>query len=140
MKMDKSEVCPDISNPLKEKKARILASKADRRRFKPKTNGKYVPGAILELILVPKEKMTPKDCEDLCFRLNGAFAPLPQNDEEEKKLDRTVWDYMKKRTSNNISDIVDKGSFVGIWIAGESISVKEERNDIQDSREMVYPP
>ena len=47
---------------------------------------------------------------------------------------------MRKRTSNNINDIVDKGSFVGIWIAGESISVKQERNYIPQSREMVYPP
>ena len=59
IQMDKSEVCLDISKHIMEKKGRISASKGERRRFKPKIKGKYVSGAILEMILIPKESMTP---------------------------------------------------------------------------------
>ena len=138
-KMEKSMVCLDITKHVMEKKARISASKGERRRFKPKARGKYVSGAILEMIFIPKEPMTPKEDEDLCFRLNGELAPLPQNEEEDKMLDKTIWDYMIKRAANNISDIVEKGNIVVVWVGGESVLESQGSNGIKNFKELVYP-
>ena len=136
--MEKSEVCAEISMPVREKKAKVLASKTERKRFKPKLIGKYVSGATLEVMLIPKEEKAPKDNGEMCFRLNGELAPVPQNEEEDKILDKTVWDYMTKKVANNISDMVEKGFVFAIWVAGESIVEEKDRNGIQ--KDLVFPP
>ena len=88
--MEKSEVCLDESRKTQEKRLRLSSSKKGRRRFKPKTNGTFLSGAVFEMIVIQRYKMTCKDREGLCFRLNGEFVAAPQNKEEEKILDKTI--------------------------------------------------
>ena len=138
-KMEKSEVCLDVSRNTKEKRPRISSSKTGSRRFKPKTNGTFVSGAVFEMIVIQKYKMTFKDKEGLCFRLNGELVAVPQNEEENKILDKTVWDYLTKRAANNISEIVDKGHLLSVWVAGESILQEHGIKSTNNSKELVYP-
>ena len=83
--------------------------------------------------------MTCKDREGLCFRLNGEFVAAPQNKEEEKMLDKTIWDYLTKKAANNISDIVAKGVLQYVWIAGESILEEHSIKSTNNSKELAYP-
>ena len=36
------------------------------------------------------------DCKDRCYRLSGQILTIPVNEEEEKLLDKTGWNYMMK--------------------------------------------
>ena len=134
--MDKVEVCLDASKHRMGKKQKISASKTERRRFKSKSNGKYVPGGVLEIFLISRYKRSPKDAESLCFHLNGELAPIPQNEEENNILDNTIWDYMTKRADNNITIIGD--GFI-VWVAGESVLESKGSKSIKNSKELVYP-
>ena len=140
IKMEKAEVCLDITKHRMGKKQRVSGSKTERRRFKSKTHGKYVPGGVLEIFLIPRYKRSPKDAESLCFRLNGELAPIPQNEEENNILDKTIWDYMTKRAANNITSIIANGDGLTVWVAGESILEDQDKNISPNSKELVYPP
>ena len=58
--------------------------------------------SVLEFITDPY-LVTNAGVVDRCFRLNGELIPLPQNAEEEKAMDNTLWDWMLKRVGNNIT-------------------------------------
>ena len=104
--MDESEVCQHGTEPMIEQSPRYSSGSSVPNRFKPKLMGDSFVGNILEYILDHGDK-TQYDAEDRCFRLNGELISAAQNIEEEEILDKLLWDYMMKKTKNNVSHIVE---------------------------------
>ena len=48
--------------------------------------------------------------KDMCFRLNGELIAIPQSKEEAKLMERILFDYMKKKVSNNQTYLNEKKS------------------------------
>ena len=137
VQIDKSKVCIDPNNPLVMQEASKSAGNTNRKRFRPKpiSNSSFV-GSVLEVITTPNT-IDAADARDRCFRLNGVLMSIPQNPEEQKLMDITLWDYMMKKASNNITHIMDNGKECGIWVEGET-DISTEVFSF-GSRELFYP-
>ena len=124
-------------------KPRKSGKKGERKRFKAPPPPPII-GSTAKL-LTGKDPTGTKGAIDICFRLNGAMMSLPQNMEEEKIMDKVLWDFMMKKASNNISHLVEKGRSILILIAAETEFIPEESVDekleelgLEDSRECTY--
>ena len=95
IKMDESEVCQRGTNAMAEQKPRYSTSKSATKRFQPKILGNSTSflDDVLELVLDPGKK-NQYDAEDRCFRLNGELISVPQNKEDEERLDKLIWEFM----------------------------------------------
>ena len=120
------------------KKPSMSAATNEKKRFKPKSIKQSFVGSTLEYISAPDSK-TNGEAQDMCFRLNGELMTLPQNAEEEKLMDKTLWDYITKKVENNISEIVDTGKIIGVWTAAESKVVEDKVGESSNFREQTYP-
>ena len=73
---------------------------------------------------------------------------LPQSHEEEKLMDKTLWDFMMKKAANKMSHLIEEEHTIWIHIAAESEFVPEDsvRSKLAefgidaDSREGYYAP
>lgn len=144
IKMDMSEVCP--SKAARPQKPRLSSAGNARKRFKPpKRNRTSNAGSVLELITDPDGKVNG-DAQDRCFRLNGKLITLPQNKEDEDLMNGVLLDYMRKKSSNNESEMVNVGSLWNFVAANTRLLNREEvENKFQshglssDSRQQTYP-
>ena len=139
--LDKSEVCPDPTKPSVAQKSSKSARKSGNGRFNPMVSFNYSTfiGSVLEL-MPDSDFKTTRDAQDRCFRLNGALMQLPQNEEEENLFDNLIWDYLRKRTNNDISEIVNTFMKMGWILVAAETRVDEKGQVLPDSRELVYPP
>ena len=98
--MDKSEICPDRSRLSVAKKPSLSGGGSKTKRFKP---GKALSllNSVLEFITDPND-IPHSTALDRCLRLNGELITLPQNEEEERAMDNTLWDYILKRVKNKL--------------------------------------
>ena len=105
------------------------------RKSARKSKGRFIPKSsfisssfvdhVLEVLTDPDSKTT-REASDRCFRLNGELITLPQNEEEEKVMDKALWDYMMQRTSNNISQLIETSATTSTDVAGETMMDDEE--------------
>ena len=126
IKMAKNEVCPE--KPMTMQKPRKSGGKVERKRFKPRIPPPII-GSSAKLISGHPQTGT-KSAIDVCFRLNGALMSLPQNVEEEKIMDKILWDYMMKKAANNITQLIEDKNTIWISIAGETEFIPEESVDL----------
>ena len=146
--MDKNEICPDPTKPIKTKKQAKSASTQNRKRFKPKSRNitSFFNDPFFEL-MTDHEYRRPHEVIDRCFRLNGYFLTLPQNKEEEDLLDKLAWDYQMKKASNNLTYLIDKGSATWVFVAAgtENLDDNSEEKRLKElgvasnPRQSTYP-
>ena len=73
---------------------------------------------------------------------------LPQSLEEEKLMDKTIWDFMMTKAANNMSYLIEEVHTITIFISAESEFVPEDSVGSKladlgidvDSREAYYAP
>ena len=141
VKMNKKDVCPDPSVATVMQEPSKLGGSREATRYKPKHDGSSsFVGKVLELISDPYSS-SPLQLKDRCLRLAGAILTVPQNEIEEQLMDKTIWDYLVKKSSNNIT-LLEKIS-AKIQVGGETSSVIEKGfQNVQasiNSREGLYP-
>ena len=98
-------------------------------------------GSVLEVITDPNDK-TPADAQDSCFLLNGELMTIPQTNEENELMDKTLWDYMTK--ISNITYVNENAYNMHIWVGGKTkvVDLNEMSQDTDisfDSRKLTYP-
>ena len=146
--MDKSDICPDGSKISVPKRPTLSKSGGKRKRFKPDGNKrKSVMDSVLEFITDPFD-ITNAGAVDRCFRLNGELIPLPQNADEEKAMDNTLWDWMLKRVENNMTKLIIDGPSTWTYVAATTRMVEESSVESKfqsmgfemSSKQQTYPP
>ena len=116
----KAEVCPDPNSKEKMQEPSKIAGQTEKKRYKPKIskNPSFV-GKILELI-TDRYNKDAAECKDRCYRLNGEIMAHPQTEEEAMYMDKTLWNYMMKKASNDLDALVTGYKFQELWVGGES--------------------
>ena len=61
---------------------------------------------------------------------------VPQTKEEESFFDKTLWDYISKKTANNLSALIDKTDMHTLWFGGQTPIREEEFSTL--TRESTY--
>ena len=64
-----------------------------------------------------------REFRDRCFGLAGYILTVPQNEDEERLLDKTMLEYVMKKVANNTSHFEDKDKgkkWVDIHVGGET--------------------
>ena len=149
IKMDKKEVCPDVTKQIPIQRAKKVAKKTERKRFKPYLGIKSFVGMVLEMVSV-REGLKYQEAEDVCFRTGGELMMIPQTKEEMDLMDKVLWDYIMQRAENNISvvdDINKNPSTIFEWEAPvgglspiiDEDAMKNEKGESYDPRELTYP-
>ena len=141
VKMDKKDICPDPLTPAIRQEPSKLGGNRVATRYKPKHDGvSSFVGKVLEVISDPYEN-NALECKDRCLRLSGTILTVPQNEVEEKLMDETLWDYVAKKVSNNIT-LLQKIR-ADIHVGGKTSSDIEkgfqDLNTSIESREGLYP-
>ena len=144
VKLDKQDVCLDPDIQIKMQKRSKVKGKSEKKRFTPNFDGKssYV-GKVLEVVPDPYPK-SAMDCKDRCYRLAGQIITLPQSKDEEKLMNKAMWNYMMKKADNNLTYINHNHKVADIHAGGETnLDNIEEvfsnmNSDIKD-REALYP-
>ena len=137
IKVDKKSICPDATKNIIKKKTSKTTAKKQRKRFQPKTTKLTFVSSVLELFPGSNTERTSAIALNTCFRLNGELMPIPQTQEEERLMDKTLWDYMMKKSTNNLTYLIENYELTEIWVAGQSEPGDEEDSE---SRELFYPP
>ena len=133
IKLDKTDVCLDPNIDLIRQEPSKLGAKSEQKRFKPKLKGSssYI-GKVLEVIADPDHK-SALDCMDRCYRLAGQILTIPQSEEEERLLDKTMWNYMMKRANNNITFLNENKKITEVFVGGQS-----RLSDLEETITNVY--
>ena len=120
IRLDKASVCPEKNVVVTQQEPSKLGTKSEQKRFKPKLQGNSsFIGKVLEVITDPDNK-NAMDCKDRCYRLSGQILTIPENEEEEKLLDKTGWNYMMKKANNNITFLHENRKLTDFFVGGES--------------------
>ena len=134
--MDKSEVCLAADKKPEPRKPSSASAGSKKRRYKAdmKCNSTFLD-MVLEVITDPYDK-TNADVVDRCLRLNGELMPVPQTEAEDALMDKVLWDYMSKKTANNLSVVINSPDVVTIMVAGNTRINNQEFSTF--SREQTY--
>ena len=116
-------------------------SQNERRRFKPKATKKSFVDSVLEVIDGSNSEKTSSIALDSCFHLNGELMSIPQTEEEENLMDQTLWDYLLKKTGNNLTHIVENYLIRAIYVAGITDPAFSDpgKPAAGESRELFFP-
>ena len=140
--MDKQAVCPDPRKQIsKSKPAQSGGSQNERKRFKPKATKESFIGSVLELIPGGNYAKTASIALDSCFRLNGELMTIPQTEEEEKLMDKTLWDYLMKKAANNLTQLAETYTVAEVVVAGRTdpALIQHGVPAAGEARELYYP-
>ena len=127
-------------------KPRKSGRKSERKRFKPPPPPSIVGSTKQVISGHPQTGL--KEAIDVCFRFNGALMSLPQSLEEEKAMDKTLWNFMMKSVANNITLLIEEELAIWIYVAAETefipeVSVEKKLREFgieMSSRESYYAP
>ena len=134
--IDKVSICLDLKQEVEREKPVKSAAITKRRRFKPRSEGHLSVLQSVPLLITDPNGKSALEAKDRCFRLSGEMMTIPQSEEENRMMDKILWDYMRKKTSNDEQFLIERKKIHDIWVASET---KLWKDDGLNEHEQVYP-